>query len=87
MTTPAVFRRRLALRAHAQQTRHDWLVVDAGGHLRALRGDVAELQGFRTATRANVEMLRQQILDMVTMLDDQELNDRFAFDRQALAAH
>lgn len=87
MPTPAVFRRRLALRARAQQTRHDWLVIDAHGHLRGLRADVAELQGFRTATRTNVEMLRQQILSMVTMLDDQGLNDRFAFDRQAPAAH
>lgn len=86
-TTPAVFRRRLVLRAHYQRTRHDWLVVDAHGHLRTLRDDVADLQTYRTATRANVAMLRQQILDLVAMLDDQGLNDRFDFDRQAPAAH
>ena len=86
-TIPAVFRRRLALQAHYQKTRYDWLVVDTVSDLRKLRSDVAELQGFRTATRGNVEVLGQHLVDMLSMLDDAGLNDRFTFDRQAPAAH
>ena len=86
-TTPAVFRRRLALRAHGQQTRHDWLVIDACGNLGKLRDDVALLQSFRSATQANVEMLCQQLGAMLTMLDDQGLNDRFCVGSETPAAH
>ncbi len=84
---PAVHRRRITERMHAQQTRHDWLVIDAAGRLRELRSDIAELQGFRKATQANVEMLNKQDLAIVEMLDAQGLNNRFTLDAQAAATH
>lgn len=66
-TIPAVFRRRLALRAHYQQARHDWLATNAARYVRELLEDVYLLQGFRDATRLDIKLLKRQVRDMADM--------------------